>query len=215
VAQILLDTDTFTDTNGTLLTAHVEGSGTWGNSHNLDGAIQSNAVRTRTANEPIHNLRSGPTWTNDQWAQFTFVAFPDYHAGIVLRGQTSPDDSYYFVGYWQSVDATKVIIIRLDAGSPTVLKTTSVAITSTSTLNAQIVGTVITATIGGSSDTYDTVGDGTKYATGLPGFQVYDLTTADVIVFDSWTAGSCGGLNPVLRHLYIPGSISTLIQGGY
>ena len=187
--QILLDSDNFTDTDGTLLTAHTEGSGSWGDVFNSDAQVQSNSLATRAANTLAVVTRSGPTWTNDQWVQITYKAFTDYHCGILLRKQTG-DLSAYVVGLRVTADASHVLIGRYDSASHTILKITTVSITSTSTLNAQIVGTVITVTVGANSDSYDTASDSTKYSSGNPGHEAHDLTNANVQWADNWQAGS-------------------------
>ena len=189
MAQILLDTDTFTDTNGTLLSAHFEDGGTWGDYANVEAQIQSNRLTTRAINDNTVQARLGKTWTPDQWAQITYVAFTSYHCGIYLRKQTGAN-SAYFAGLWSTADASHVCIVRVDTNSPTVLKTTSVTLTSTSTLNAQIVGTVITVTVGANSDSYDTASDSTKYSSGNPGYDASDLGAANVQWADNWQAGS-------------------------
>ena len=73
MGQTVLDTDAFTNTAGTVLHTH---NAKWRDQGFLNPC---NIATSGTACGGLNNavqVNTGATWTNDQWAEFTIVAFP-------------------------------------------------------------------------------------------------------------------------------------------
>lgn len=194
-------TETFTDTDGTVLPTY---SANWyhtncGENIWSQPEIRSNGVGADGSGGGT-SCNGSQTWTNNQWAELTLdgTNAPDGVFGklfVLLRVQAAADFSAYACGIDPSSIDSKYRIYRYDANSPTTLVASTQNAALSDVLNCQVDGTSITMLVNGSPPTgcasscvYDTAGDGTKYASGNVGLAVRN--GSQVILGDNWKAGS-------------------------
>lgn len=193
--QNVLDTDSFNGTNGNVLSTY---NANWVKQNPaVDEVIIAGTpgIGVNPASSPNADYRTGKTWTNDQWAEFTLDSTNTLGqiVQVQVRAQTNNTVSGY-VGGPNFFGASHHFIQRYDSGSATTLLDTGVVAQKGDVVNLQIVGSVLTISVNGSSiGTYDTASDGTKYSTGNPGLFLQDGGTPSTRFAGSWRAGSVSG----------------------
>lgn len=210
--QNVLDTDAFTNSDGTALTTH---AAKWYHTNCGENAFDTVYIKTNGAGADGggggYVCNNGFTWTNDQWSELTVITAPDAVFGkwyVLLRAQSNADYSGYACGIDPSGFDDKYRIARYDTGVPAAfLATSSQSIATNDVVNCQIVGNTITLLVNGAAPTGCTSGcvvTDSTYTSGNVGIFIRD--GSDVRNADDWRAGSVtagGGATP--RNLMLLG----------
>lgn len=177
-------TDSFTDTNGTNLTAHTAVI-TWGKQTTGQPQIQSNQLQPKASAADQWCYDSTHTYNNDQTAQITLVVKTDTNdvslAGAV-RMATGAETGY--TGYLNAT-SYKAQLYKVSAGTFTQLGSdAAAALVANDQLQTSAVGTSITLNKNGSA----IVGPITDsaIASGVAG--IYGFGTSTTQAVDDWTA---------------------------
>jgi hypothetical protein len=220
--QTQLDSDSFNGTNGNSLSTYNANWVQQSTTTYLEATIEGTpGVGTPTGGGlEGANYRTGFTWTNDQWAELKADSSqPDATAlrfKVGVRMQTDNTVSGYYASWDLFVNSGKYTIDRCDNNVSTVLATTTTALAANDVVNLQIVGTVLTLQVNGSTiGTYDTASDGTKYSTGNPGLWLGNNTNSTKMASGSpaWRAGSVTSGGPLVGSLAMTGTQSVVGRG--
>lgn len=187
--QNVLDTDSFTGTAGTALPTYnanwvTAGSGDYGN---LNISTPNGGVANFGA-----NYRTGFSWTNDQWAEFTVVTVSDAAFGrqlVCVRVGTGATFQGYCGGEFKATYGAGYAIYSFNgAGTSTRLAGPTGGMTVGDVVNFEAVGTTLNLRVNGSIVLTTT--DAT-YTTNNPAINLSNVdTTAKML--NAWRAGSVG-----------------------
>ena len=175
-------TDSFTDTNGTLLNAHTSDSGPGWTLVSADnnGAIQSNALLANgTANPTVYLYNSTPP-TADYSVQAVLLIQSDSGSGVIGRADAI-GTTYYQARYLKSLNQWQ--LFSTVAGASTSLGTYSETVTAgtTRTVKLTMAGTTITLLVDGVSQI--SVTNSAITAAGKAGLRLTKSTSATVDSF--------------------------------
>ena len=175
-------TDSFTDTNGTLLNAHTSDSGPGWTLASADnnGAIQSNALLANgTANPTVYLYNSTPP-TADYSVQAVLLIQSDSGSGVIGRADAI-GTTYYQARYFKSLNQWQ--LFSTVAGASTTLGTYSETVTAgtTRTVKLTMAGTTITLLVDGVSQI--SVTNSAITAAGKAGLRLTKSTSATVDSF--------------------------------
>ena len=160
--------------------------------------IVSQIVEPSVVNTGNAAIRTAESYPNDQYAKLRVVSLSSVTRaiGISLRGTTTEHTQYDCLAIGPFGTTTELSIRRYNAGTMTQLATTGATVTlaSNDTVEARIVGTVISMYINGSgSPTLSYDDSAAPIESGKPGLQVFLLSgpNSDSRV-DDWEAGDFG-----------------------
>lgn len=199
--QTTLDADPFNGTAGTALTAWTNPtypSNAWSTT-NISSQYNSGVLSTPTGGAiagtgACSNYRTGPTWTNDQFAQATLAVVPTSSGWICVRTVGAagnytggycigPDPNISGTGYRLSTLPTLVTMNICGGGASACVSATNATVNDV--VNVQVKGSAITVKVNGSTLTDISVSDST-FTTGNPALVWRDATGE----WSTWSAGS-------------------------
>ena len=186
-------TDAFTNTNGTLLTAH---SANYTNGLNTI-SIQSNAIGCTGVVECGAKVNS-ETFADDQYAKGVFkTPYNNYFMGVQTRMGTGD------TGYNCMCDTDECYLRRRNSGFTNLDSGTSLTIADGYTVELQSVGSSHTCVIKNGGTTIDTLtGTDSTFTSGAAGVGGYNQVTTATTRIDDFEAGnvSAGGSAPIRRR---------------
>ncbi len=204
--QTTLDTDTFGGVAGTTLHNY---NANWliaPIAGNYNDFIISTPNGGAKAQGQSGSIRTGQTWTNDQFAQATFSVLPTGIGGVCVRcaGDNTNFTSGYVVGIIPGLSGNNKWVVA-NATTGTAITTSATDAVAGDVVNVQVVGTAITVSINGTH-LADLDTTSVLFATGEPGF--YAAAGEPVFKATSWSAGSASN-----GSTGVPGGLSLLGVG--
>ncbi len=204
--------DTFTDTNGTLLTAHAPDVGTgWSNSTGGDAQIQTNQA-TNASFSSGNDIAAPGAASADYQVSATLIAAGGTGAAAFLLLRDTGGGFSGYMGGWNDGPAQWQVVSQ-NSGITTVLGTSAtnpVTDPSSHTLVLAAVGTTITLSVDGT--VLVTVTDATWALTGFGGVDLGG-TIASWLSFDDFDISDVGGGGGGTVHSGLTGTGSFVPSG--